>query len=343
MLPGPPTLAALRLAPHSDCCTRPSARGAGRASPREALRLVLVGSLLSLLLPGLLGAAEETPSEGAPSWTASDSVEDASQRLVREGTYDASDPDANRISEESLLANERFWPYHVNLLTPRTVEGAPHPIQPVIPGVLVRVEEGSVARIDFGRRGKVELPVSETNIVEQANRVRLGEVSKMAPNFVLAVANRLYESESGHTRPYRLDLKSSQRDYLCVFADPESKGFAKVAASLAPLQQRENLLTILFQQTTREHPLIDPAVGKLLRKQSWPVAFSFSTYAEPFRRSLLGAEVKLPYVLLQTEEGRVLFEGPWHEGIASQLGTALAARDRARSPQRLGSVGAASQ
>ena len=68
-------------------------------------------------------------------------------------------------------------------------------------GVLIRVEASGLARIDFGRDGLYEVPVGATDLVERANRIRTGELRKMAPNFVLAIGPRLVDSAGAHAAP----------------------------------------------------------------------------------------------------------------------------------------------
>ena len=54
----------------------------------------------------------------------------------------AGSPDAAAaVTDANLLESERFWPYQVALARDGSL------------GVLIRVEEGAIARIDFGRDG----------------------------------------------------------------------------------------------------------------------------------------------------------------------------------------------
>ena len=97
------------------------------------------------------------------------------------------------VTEQNLLASERYWPYHVALTKPFQA------LRPGTTGVLIRVESSSVARIDFGRDGLFEVPVAATDLVARANRVQRGELAKRAPNFVFALGPRL----RGHGRRRR--------------------------------------------------------------------------------------------------------------------------------------------
>jgi hypothetical protein len=175
-------------------------------------------------------------------------------------------------------------------------------------GVLIRVEASGAARIDFGRDGLHEVPIAKTDLVERANRIRTGELAKLAPNFLLAIGPRLVDSAGDALRPLPYASVAEQRGFLCVFADPGAKKFAALAAALAPLPQGE-------------HP--DARVREQLRSLGWTIPFVYDHLAEAYTRSLLDADVALPAVVLQTREGRVLFQSEWKAGVASTLEAAL--------------------
>lgn len=221
--------------------------------------------------------------------------------------------DSATVTERNLLASERFWPYHVGLTKPFQA------LRPGTTGVLIRVETSSVARIDFGRDGLFEVPVAATDLVDRANRVRRGELTKKAPNFVLALGPRLVDTSSEPALQYSFERAGEQRSFLAVFADPGAKGFADLAKALAPLTQRDGLLTILLPQG--EHP--DPEVYGKLRTLEWNVPFVYSHLTGPYTRSLLPAGAARPALMLQTPEGRVLFQSEWKAGVAAELNAAL--------------------
>jgi len=217
------------------------------------------------------------------------------------------------ITEQTLLESERDWPYHVALVKPFGT------LKAGTAGVLIRVEPRGLARIDFGRNGLFEVPVGATDVVERANRVRRGEVTKKAPNFVLAVAPRLVDSAAEPPRGYSFERAGLQRGFLTVFADPRAKEFPELAKALAPLAERKGLLTILLPQGA--HP--DPEVYETLRALDWRVPFVYSHLTEPYTRSLLPDKAPRPTLLLQTPEGRVLFLSPWQPGAVAKLSAAL--------------------
>jgi hypothetical protein len=233
--------------------------------------------------------------------------------------YRAADARAEPVTEQNLLASERFWPYQVGLSGGWQPDGRTEPLPPGIPGVLIRVEGSGLARIDFGRDGLHQVPVGATDLVERANRVRRGELEKLAPNFVLDLGPRLADAAGEALRAYGLRAAAAHRQFLCVFADPDADDFAGLAAALAPLRERPGLLTILFAQG--DHP--DARLREQLRALGWPTAFVLDHLAEAYTRSLRPEQTPLPSLLLVSAEGRLLFESRWRAAALPGLMTAL--------------------
>lgn len=226
--------------------------------------------------------------------------------------YEAEDFAAPAVTDRNAIASERFWPYQVSLTT--TWRSLP----PGTSGVLIRVDEPGVARIDFGRDGLFDVPLAATDLVARANDVRLGRLDKMAPNFVLAIGPRLLDAASPAPRPVLAEEFSAPRAFLCVFADPKAEGFEAIAKGLAPLREREGLMSVLLPQGA--HP--DPEVRERLRALAWPVAFVHDHLAEAYTPSLL-ADTPPPALLLVTNEGRVLLRAPWSPARAAEIGPLL--------------------
>jgi len=255
----------------------------------------------AVILPGALRAAP-------PAATAAESLPEQ----ARDGA-------AATVTAENLLASERFWPYQVALAQPWPRVGGGKPVQPGVLGVLIRVEASGSARIDFGRHGIYEVPVAATDLLERANRIRRGELSKMAPNFVLAIGTRLADPSGPTLRPLGLRAAGAHGTFLAVFADPSAKDFPALAQALAPLRERDGVLTILFPQG--EHP--DTELSERLRALGWAVPFVYDHLAEAYTRSLLPEATPVPFVLLQTPEGRVLFQGRYGARLPAELAAAL--------------------
>ena len=217
--------------------------------------------------------------------------------------HHAEDASAAVVTDGTLLANERFWPYQVALTEALPADDGKPAIGPGELGVLIRVEPGGVARIDFGRDGLRVVAVAETDLVARANRVRTGELEKIAPNFLLALGPRLVDAAGDALRALPYEEAAEHDGFLCVFADPGDAGFAAVVAALAPLQDRHGVWTLFFPQG--EVP--DAVLRERLRALQWPVPFVYDHLSEAYTRSLLTEGDALPFVMLQTREGRVLY------------------------------------
>jgi hypothetical protein len=224
-----------------------------------------------------------------------------------------SDTSEQVVTERNLLASERFWPYRVALVEPW--EGTGGPIPRGMTGVLIRAEPSGRPRIDFGSRGKHEIPVRHTDLLERANRIRTGALVKDEPNFIHAIKTRMLDSASEQPRPLPPEAVARSRGFLCVFADPDGADFDELARALAPLRERSQVLTILFAQGRHPHE----RTRERLRVLGWPVPFLYDHLAEPYTRSLLAEGDRLPTLLLQTAEGRLIYQGSWSSNSASDL------------------------
>jgi hypothetical protein len=223
------------------------------------------------------------------------------------------------VSDANLLANEQWWPYRVQLREPWPVPGGGEPLPERMMGVLIRVEPSGNLRIDFGKRGKYEIPPGKTDIAERANQIRLGKAHKEAPNFVYAIRDRMVDPEGESVRglpPERLD---GTPGFLCVYADPAAADFEALARALAPLSTRDGVMTILFPQGTHA----DEAIFERLHALEWKVPFLYDFLSEPYTRTLVPDGTPFPYVMLQTSEGRVLLQGAWNPELVAKLDAEL--------------------
>jgi hypothetical protein len=242
--------------------------------------------------------------------------------------YRASDPDAPVVTEQNLLGNERFWPYRVALTRPFHPAGLERPLPVGLRGILVRVEEpGDMMRVDFTRDGKHRVPVHATDVVERANRIRTGDLRKIAPNFVHAIGPRLVNAEGEPIRYYDFADTFEPPGFLAVFADPRAPFFAELAKSLAPLRDRHGVLTLLFPQGRQP----DLQTRGQLRELGWPVPFVLQQMAEGYTRSRLDEGIPLPALMLQTPDGRVVYQGTWTPDVIPDLTQALDAEFGAES------------
>ncbi len=239
--------------------------------------------------------------------------------------YQSEDRAAAEVSATNLLASDRFWPYQVGVTHAIPAGEKNKALEADAVGVLIRVEADDIARIDFGRDGVHRIPVAKTDLVERANRVRRGELEKIAPNFVLAIGPRLVNAASATMQPLPFPDVAAGLGMLSVFADPDAKDFSALAMSLAPLSERDGLFTILFPQG--QHP--DAGVRDQLRALKWPVPFVYDHLSEAYTKSLIEPGAALPVVLLQTRDGRLLYQSRGEAIDVAELGAAI---DRSFAP-----------
>lgn len=231
------------------------------------------------------------------------------------------------VTSTNLLERERYWPYRVTLTEAWSPEGRDELLRAGSVGVLIRVEPGGVARIDFSAEGKLEVPVERTDLVDNANRIRRGELAKGLPNFVHAIGTRLVDAAAPALRALPPEASADRPGFLCVFADPSDEGFASLVEALAPLRDRHDVATLLFPQG--EHP--DAGMRERLRSLDWRVPFVYDFLSEPYTRTLLDEGTPLPAVLLQTAEGRRVFQGDLSPELVPRLRASLDAEFGASS------------
>lgn len=233
--------------------------------------------------------------------------------------HHAEDPTAPEVTAKNLLANERFWPYRVALVRPWKGDGLASELPVGSLGIVIRVEDAKKVRIDFGRNGLAEVPIEATDLIARSNGVRLGTERKFLPNFIEAIGPRLLDSSAESVRPVTMTTVYPHEGFLCVFADTSAPSLAEIAKALAPLAQRDDVMTIVFPQG---RPL-DVIVYERLRSIDWKVPFVFQHLSEPYTRTLVGEAPKLPYVTLQTREGRLLLAKQWRAGLDGELVAAI--------------------
>lgn len=250
------------------------------------------------------------------------------------GEYRSADPGAPPVTADNIMDSELFWPFRVELVRDYAPPGSETKL-PRIPGVLVRVNPDGTVRIDYARRGRHEVPIDATNLISEANRIRLGDEQKMAPNLVLTIHNKLLDpsyAERFETSKVLGESGSTLEPILCVFADPDADGFEALADELRGLSQRPGLHVVLFPLTQRK----DAKTIQRLREIGWQIPFVRTTYSAAYHRSLAGAQAPLPELMLLTQEGRLLYRGGPGEGVADEIVAALpdgAGATAARTPE----------
>jgi len=250
--------------------------------------------------------------------------------------YVAADPSAPELTPADIASRDRFWPFRVMLREPWTPSGRDRPIHPR-PAVLVRVNPDGTARLDFAGEGRHEVPIGLTDLLVAAERVRRGEETKMAPNLVLTIGNKLLDPRAEKVRVLHIRPDTDLDAILCVFADPATDEFVALARSLEAFRGREDLQIVLFPQTDGLH---DSGVGRRLRQLAFPVPYVRARYKKPFTRSLLSDEpVSGPHLQLATLDGRLLLDRPGDpRASVAQIEAALTARATEDRDSRAGSA-----
>jgi hypothetical protein len=223
------------------------------------------------------------------------------------------------VTAQNLYRHEAFWPYHVRLTEawkPESFEGERFGWGV---GVLIRVEPSGLLRVDFARFGDHSVPPRVTDVVEEANRIRLGQASKAAPNFVQAVANRLLDPSTDPIEVVPYDASLEAAAFLIVAVDPGSEAFAGIASALEPVRARDGITLVLFAQGGYD----DPTILEHCKQAGWSDPYLLARFTAPYTASYLGDDPELPSVLLNSPEGRVIFSSAWSESTPASLVQAI--------------------
>lgn len=275
-------------------------------------RFILLACILALL--GSQPALAEESRSASPAGAAppsSSSAEELPEHL-------AADAGAPIVTSANLLRGERFWPYHVVLERPWTAPGVGSPIPAGTRGVVVRVISGERARLDFGRHGVHDMPIADTDLLARANAIRTGTAKKFLPLFVEAIGPRLVSSAGEEMRPVSIRDVYARAAFVAVFADPSAPEFPAIAASVMKTD-RPDVLTIVFPQGRPA----DAVVHQRLRALGWGAAFVLQHLSEPYTRSLMGEDARLPAYAVFTPEGRLLSGSQWKSSSGDAIGQAL--------------------
>jgi hypothetical protein len=240
-----------------------------------------------------------------------------SQPYVEPPVYDAADPSAPAVTAETVIESDRFWPYQITLTRPFAPPRRAEALAAGSRGTLVHVERRGVARIDFGRDGKYEVPIDHTNLIERADRIRLGQEPKPAPNFVQVVGTRLVDPEPEPIRPVPRERVFEARGFLAVYAAPDD--LARLARALAPLHGRRGVWTVLFPLGR----IPDPGLAARLRELDWRVPFLRDELADAYAASRLPEGTPVPWLVLQTPDARPVLRGAWSDEVAASLAEAI--------------------
>jgi hypothetical protein len=229
------------------------------------------------------------------------------------GSARRSDPAAlpDSINAGNIHREDTDWHHIAVLVRDWQPAGEARPLPARTQGVLVRVEEGGTARIDFGRHGKHWVPVEATDIIERANRVRDGKLSKIGGVFTLGISNRLVDSRFEKPGPLPSAQIKSADAILCIFADPRDPGFASLARDLMPLEGDLGIRTLFVPQGVGRDDM--DLVMSILQHTEWRVPFTYPGAAADYTELLLDSAPVNPHGLLVTPDGRVLYRSDLDE------------------------------
>lgn len=218
------------------------------------------------------------------------------------------------ITVETLYANERFWPYRIQLVEPWKPVGFEGRFGFGV-GVLIRVEPSGLLRVDFAENGVHQVPAGATDAVARANLIRQGQADKSLPNLVLWLSGRLLDPTRTPIRPLEKLEIDGARAFLIVVADPAGPEFAPIARDLEAVRERPGLLTLLMPQG----PHRDGGVVNLCRAADWEHSFLLDRLSPAYTRSLLDPALVPPVVLLLSAEGLLIHGSRWIEGSGEIL------------------------
>jgi hypothetical protein len=230
------------------------------------------------------------------------------------------------ITADTLGANAGAWPYQVELVASFQAPGRAQPLSAGTSGVLIRVEDATRARIDFGRDGLYDVPVAATDLVARANAVRRGTLPKEAPNLLQAIGPRLVDLGADPPREVTLAELEEKSLVVALIADPSEVGFPAMARALMAFEGREDLLLVLLG--VGHH--MDRDIAPRVRGAGWKAPMMLSHLADAYARTLLPAGMEAPALLLQGNEGQLYFGAPWTAETLKGVEGALASRAVAR-------------
>jgi hypothetical protein len=232
-------------------------------------------------------------------------------------------PRAAYPSVENILELEALWPYRVKLTREWKPVGEERALRASTPGVLIRIEESGLARIDFSAGGVHTVPVDHTDLIERANAIRRNDSSKRAANYAHAIGPRLIDVTT--QRVADMVEISSATGFLSVAADPNSSDFPELAKRLRSLESLNGFRTVLFPIGESDND----AILTTLEREDWPISFVMEEYSEAYARGLMSS-MALPRFALHSPQGRLLLESQWTDTLPTDLSEAIRSYVEAR-------------
>ena len=114
-------------------------------------------------------------------------------------------------------------------------------------------------------------------------------------------------------------------------AEPEKPGLSAASGELDAARRSAfaSYLSGDFSAAAKDYRYLvtlnpaDAQVRERLRSLDWKAAFVFDHLAEAYTASLIDEKTPRPALMLQTTEGRVLFQSSWKTGVMPELTAAL--------------------
>lgn len=212
------------------------------------------------------------------------------------------------LTPAELQENSALWPHRVELTEPFELPDSSRVLPQGRTGILMRVEQGGVV-IDFGRNGTQTVELDSTDTLQQATRIKSGEVTR-EDLFIRRMFNKFYVEDSGphgHYRPSMHDDFDGFDTFLMVWADLAS-GSSSAAVSWV-LRERERLVEsgcrpLLFPLDSSEEELMADAEAV-----GWKDPTCYHWTAPAHRNSLALEPISDPTFFLIDRNGKVLGTG----------------------------------
>lgn len=251
--------------------------------PRVSLALSLSSLLLAAAIPGFAAAASE-----------------------------------QTITAANLMEHEGAWPLQVWTTKEWASPDGVTTLKARKIGILYRVNDDGTVRLDFAAGGIHELPIDHTDVVERANAVAQGRRTKMAPNIITILGNRVLDGEAPVELPVTVGDFQGVRGFVHLVADPRSEGFAAIAQALRGVHGKYGVRTVVY-------PLGDPSnkeTLELLRASQWRGLFVRPDLADAYRLGL-SSHGEQPRVVVTTSNGRLLLDRAWDGDAKAAIDAAL--------------------
>lgn len=203
-----------------------------------------------------------------------------------------------------LYENHTLWPLKVHAT--RDIEVPDGRVPARTRGTLVRIEPDGTARVDFGRSGIQNVPVTKTDILAQAHAIRDGDQDPDRPNFVMLMGTRLGRTDLEYIQAYPYDQFTSHDLFLILYLEGLMEFDEELAESfrkVVSLSQEHGVLP--FVHTTV------PTKGLLLAhllqvKLETPIPYVVGHLQEPMARVMGHNPHNMPMAVLVNEYGKVL-------------------------------------